>query len=297
MGTKAVNRKKVWEEITERVVAQIESGTVPWRQTWSATAEGSAFPHNAKTGRSYRGVNVFLLWAEAQAAGYRSAGWVTYKQAKELGGQVRRGEKGTHVVFWKILTKATEEGDESSFPMARVYTVFNVDQCDGIELPERPTPACFEPIEAAQELVNAWPVSIVHGGDRCRYNPSQDRIHLPDPGSFLNQGEYYSAAFHEIAHSTGHRSRLGREGVADKVLLRSHTYAREELVAELASCLLCAHTRVSTESTETNSAAYLRAWASKLRDDPKLFMRAAQQAQKAADFVIATAEVQEAATA
>lgn len=284
------SKPSIYESITETVVRAMETtGRIPWIQPWSA--RGGSAPYNLKSGKPYRGVNVIILMVTSMERGYGAGAWLTYKQAKELGGHVRRGEKGTQIVFWKP-TKRTEKdsktGEETTkrSVIARTYTVFHVEQCEGIEAETVKEPEWTEGENAeAEALLTAWAEEcpMEHGGHGAFYSPSFDRIQLPERGQFATLAGYYTTAFHEMGHSTGHESRLNRDL---SPLAKIHSYAKEELIAELTACFLAATTGVRRTADEhTNSVAYLKSWASKLRDDPKLIMSAAQSAQKAADLI------------
>ena len=240
--------------------------------------------------KAYRGINVFLLGC----AGFTSPYWLTFKQAKELGGSVKKGERGNIVVFWKWLFKEEEqengEIEEVKIPMLRYYTVFNVDQCEGI--PADIIPALddntntLEPIEAAEQLISSMPLcpSISYGGNRAFYSPSADRVQLPALEQYEIAEEYYSTAFHELAHSTGHKSRLNRKEITSHNPFGSKEYSKEELTAEMTASYLCAVTGIE-QATIENSAAYIQGWLKKLKDDRKMIVYAAAAAQKAADFI------------
>lgn len=266
----------VYEIVTEQVVKALESGVCPWRKPWSG---GHRAPMNV-SGREYRGINVFLLGL----SGYESPYWITYRQAQEKGGNVRKGERGQLVVFWRWL-KNEETGDE--FPMLRYYTVFNVAQCEGVTAPETPS-RTFEPIEAAERIVSSLPAThakIAHGLSAACYVPDRDEIRMPTRGAFQNEEGYYATLFHELTHSTGHESRLSRRGVVDRPRFASHDYSEEELIAEMGSSFLC-HEAGILPATIDNAAAYLRSWVDALKGDARLVVRAAASAQKAADWLL-----------
>ncbi len=272
-----------YERITERIVGMLEAGTVPWRKPWSGGT--TAAPRSLRSGKPYRGINRVLF----SCAGYDRPEWATYKQAKARGGHVRKGEKGWPCVFWKWLEKEDREtGERKRFPMLRVYVVFNVEQCDGLELPELEPkiPAKpFEAIEAAQALWTCYPArpAFTHAGGRAFYQPTVDRITLPKPERFGSSEEYYSTLFHEMGHSTGHESRLGRD--LGFCRFGDPVYSREELVAEMTSAFLCAESGISPAVIE-NQAAYIASWVRVLKGKPKLAVTAAAQAQKAADLIL-----------
>ncbi len=266
----------VYEIVTEQMVNALESGVCPWRKPW---AGGHGAPMNI-SGREYRGVNVFLLGL----SGYESPYWMTYRQAQEKGGHVKKGERGQLVVFWKWL-KNDETGED--FPMLRYYTVFNVAQCEGIASPETQV-RTFTPIEAAERIVSGLPATaagVAHGLSGACYVPALDEVRMPSREAFTGSEEYYGTLFHELTHSTGHESRLARKGIVDRARFASHEYSEEELVAEMGSSFLC-HEAGILPATMENSAAYLRSWVKVLKGDSRLVVRAAGAAQKAADWLL-----------
>lgn len=292
------DRAHIFERITNDVIAAMERDHLaPWHKPWTASGDGE-LPRNAVSGKTYRGINVLALVAAAWSKGYRSSRWLTFKQAKELGGSVRKGEKSTQVVFWKILERdrANDAGETEThrFPMARTYCVFNVEQCDGLPakltaVGEMAKPDAREVNGEAERLLRAAPCPVRHGGDRAYYCPPEDRVQLPERASFDTTAHYYSVAFHELGHATGHTSRLGRKFGE---WFGNHEYTREELVAEFTACMLAGHCGFE-RVTLANSAAYLKSWASKLREEPRLLVDAAQAAQKAADWLLGRADASE----
>jgi antirestriction protein ArdC len=281
-------KKDVYSIITERIVSQLEAGTVPWRKPWKAQNGGN--PANFGSRKVYRGINWFLL----SFSPYSCPFWLTYKQAAELKGNVRKGEKGTPVVFWNWVDSKTEKdatGKPKKIPFLKYYTVFNVEQCEGIEWkPETIEGADFNPISEAESIVRAMPraPALAHGGDRAYYRPSTDSVQMPKAETFDTAGNYYSTLFHELAHSTGHASRLNRKGVAELAAFGGETYAKEELVAEMGAAFLCAVSGI--DNTLPASASYIQGWLKQLKEDAKLVVHAAAQGQRAADFILGKME-------
>lgn len=279
-------KKDVYEIVTARVIDALEQGVVPWHQPWKA--KGQARPLSLSTGKPYRGINVWTLAITAMSRGYESPYWVTFKQAKERGGSVRKGEKGTAVVLWKPVARKDSDGEESTYLLLRYYTVFNLDQCDGVTDPseaddgEKPV---FEPIDAAAEIGNGYTqVTVSYGGGRAYYRPATDTIQMPLPEAFDTPEHFYGTLFHEQAHSTGHSSRLARTSLVEPTPFGSEDYSQEELVAEMAAAFLCAEAGIDVNVA--HHAAYIATWLKVLKDDRKLLVRAAAQAQKAADYVL-----------
>lgn len=275
-------RRDVYQDVTDTILEALEAGTIPWRKPW-ATA---GLQRNAVTGRPYTSINQLLL----QLSEYGDPRWTTFKGAKQLGGSVRKGEKGRRVVFFKQLQVDDRDkpGEKKTIPMLRQYTVFNVAQCDGLELePLEVRDLEHEPIEAAQALLEGYSDSpaIAHGGDRAYYAPREDRIQLPEPGRFEDAESYYATAFHESVHSTGHESRLDR-GLSERVApFGSADYSREELVAEFGAAFLSAEAGISP-ATLPQSAGYIDHWMCVLRADSKAAVWAAGRAQRAADYIL-----------
>ncbi len=273
---------QVYNIVTDRVLSLLEHGVVPWKRPWA----GGEPPANLVSKKPYRGINPFLL----ASTGYASPYWLTFKHAQQRGGNVRTGEKATPVIFWKRWqTERTDpdtgESAKVSMPILRYYNVFNAEQCDGIDAPELTT-AEFHPIERCESVVSEMPSppTITHGEPRAWYRPLTDTVNMPRPELFVGPQEYYSTLFHELTHATGHVSRLGRPGIEDIQPFGSADYSREELVAEMGAAFVCGFCGIETATIE-NSAAYINGWLRKLRDDHKLVVVAAAQAQRAADCI------------
>lgn len=288
MSASSLDRRDLYAEVTDRIVAALESGTVPWRRPWIASSESH---RNPCSGTIYRGINPFLLELTALERGYSDPRWVTFKQSRDLGGCVRKGERGTLVVFFKQLkVEDREAGESRTIPLLRHFTTFNVAQVDGIDWPALPQPAPFDPIERAEAIIDGMPQrpTIGHGGNRAFYAPVFDAVQLPTREQFLSSEAYYATAFHELAHSTGHASRLDRPEVSGAHhAFGDEAYSREELVAEMAAAMLCGVAAISPPTID-NAAAYIAGWLRALRDDRKLLVSAASRAQRAADFILNT---------
>ena len=284
----------IYDTVTNRILDSFRNGIVPWQKPWStATYEGGNFPRNFKTGRTYRGVNILLLWSAPFTAPF----WLTYKQAREMGGSVRKGEKGTQIVFYKQLNSKqdednhTEEEQDKRTPFVLThYTVFNVEQCDGLVVPEKlPTtqPDDSEIDNTCDALVNAWsgrPTMEVTrvGEQRAYYRPATDTVHMPARFRFLDSAFYHSTLFHELVHSTGHETRLRRTFGSS---FGDDLYSKEELVAEIGAAFLCAFAGIANEHIYRNTTAYLQNWMARLQADNRLVLHAAAAAQKAVDMI------------
>lgn len=281
----------IYVQVTDRIVTALEEGTVPWRRPWAAGADSH---RNPVSGTVYRGINPFLLELTGIDRGYSDPQWLTFKQAKTRGGSVRKGEKSTLVVFWKMLRGIDREtGEERTLPLLRHYRVFNVEQVDGIDWPTPEEREPFEPIDQCAGIVAGMPnaPTIKHGGNAACYVPAWDLVQLPQPDAFLSAEGYYATTFHELAHATGHASRLNRDELASSHAFGDAVYSREELTAEMASAMLCGVTGISPAVVD-NSAAYIKGWLRALKDDRKMLVSAAGRAQRAADYIRGRVEAQ-----
>jgi antirestriction protein ArdC len=271
----------VYEQITERIVALLAQGTVPWQKPWKAR---TGLPRNLVSQKPYRGINVFLLLAMS----YESPFWLTFRQALQLGGAVRKGEKSCPVVFWKQTTfEDKESGEQQKKRMLRFYHVFNVAQCDGLKTGTEPVEEPVNGIIKPDEIVALMPQrpEIKHGMARAFYSPREDCVGLPVRERFEQAEGYYATLFHELVHATGHEKRLKRSTLTEKAGFGSNPYCKEELIAEMGAAFLCGQAEIA-ERTIDNSAAYLNGWLEQLRNDKTLIVHAAAQAQKAADFIL-----------
>ncbi|MEE9395271.1 MAG: zincin-like metallopeptidase domain-containing protein [Planctomycetota bacterium] len=284
-----MTKTDLYEQVTNTIVAELEAGTLPWLKPWDGTgcADG-LMPYNAASRRAYTGVNVLTLWC---AERFPTNGWLTYRQAQEHGGQVRKGEKGSMIIYIGQSTKEEEDGNgdtrKRSFRFLKRSTVFNVAQCDG--LPERMTKLpdpLPEPVRIAnaEALIEAAGAALSHGGQRAFYSPSEDRIQLPVPQSFRSPEHYYAVAFHEHGHWTGHKARCARD-LSGR--FGDRAYAAEELIAELTAAFLCAELGIEGD---IRHASYIESWISLLKNDSRAIFTAASAASKAARFLTAYTE-------
>jgi antirestriction protein ArdC len=276
---------KVYEIITDRILKKLEEGTVPWRRPWNASA---GLPKNLVSRKEYRGINVFLTGSQ----GYESPYWLTFKQAKALGGCVREGEKGTPIVYCDTFKKEVvgKDGElaEKQMSFLRYYTVFNMAQVDGVEAPASDTvERAFNPITECERIVSdmPFPPALKTGNERAFYRSSEDAVYMPRAELFVSDEEYYSTLFHELVHSTGHETRLNRRPSTERRSFGDEAYSKEELVAEMGASFLCATAGIE-DATLDNSAAYIQGWLKALRDDKKLVILAAAAAQKASDYIL-----------
>jgi antirestriction protein ArdC len=277
-------KNDVYQIVTDRIVRLLESGTVPWHRPWKG---GNQWPQNFVSRKVYRGINLFLL----NAASYASPFWLTFRQIENLGGRVRKGEQSFPVVFWKMF-KEEGENEAKRIPFLRYHRVFNTAQCEGINIPTSPTMSVsqtFQPIEKCEQVVAAMPKrpQINHDGIRACYSPSLDVVSMPETRLFETSEGYYSTLFHELTHATGHATRLSRKEITAPIRFGSDPYSREELVAEMGAAFLCGHCEIENKTINL-SASYIQSWLGKLKEDRKLVVHAAAQAQKASDFILGT---------
>lgn len=296
--------RDVAQEVTDKVIKSLEGGKIPWQQPW--TAAKGMLPTSAH-GRPYRGINLLLLGMEQQEKGYDNPIWITYDQAKKLGGSVRKGEKSTLVTFRKSIrvpdkNAVPEPGKDpklKTVPVLRHYNLFNLTQTDGVQLPprlqkitDRPKSEPVEVLPAVQNIMNGYkggpPVSHVNMAIGApNYSPSKDTITLPHPHQFESPEAYAATAFHELVHSTGHSSRLDRfAATGEPQHFGSERYAHEELVAELGNSMLLGHAGIANAREDTQTAGYIQNWLQALKNDKNFVIRAAGTAQKATDHIL-----------
>ena len=272
----------VYQEVTDKIIEQIEAGTPPWRKPWTGSASSSIpLRHN---GEQYHGINVLMLWMQAQKNGFISERWMTFRQAKELGGHVRKGEKSSIVVKYGTFTKEFE-GEEKKIPYARAYRVFNVDQIDGLPdeyhaMPDEPRDLGTKRDSQLDSFFDSTGAKITTSRKpQAYYSPLEDLIHMPPIETFHSAAGYYGTLAHESVHWTGHKSRLDRL----KRFGNRSDYAFEELVAEIGNCMLCTELGVTPDFEQ--SASYVEGWLKALKSDTKFIFRASSAAQKAVDYL------------
>ena len=291
------DRTNLYDEITNTIIGELEAGRVPWVQPWGTAAAKAplAMPNNASTGRSYSGINVLILWGAVIEHGFPGQSWLTFRQALSLGGNVRKGERGTTVVYADRFIpddekkRARETGDDpQAIPFLKRFTVFNAAQCenlpDEIAVAAPPTPpGLIEP--RVEALIEATGIDVRIGGNRAFYVPAHDYVQVPPPQAYFEPINWHRTALHELGHATGHASRVGRDlsgGFGTK------KYAFEELVAEINAAFCCATLGIVPT---VRHADYIGSWLEVLREDNRAIVRAASQASKAADWLLAHAPV------
>jgi antirestriction protein ArdC len=287
------DRASLYAEITGKIIAELEAGRLPWVQPWGLSGAGAAvgMPKNAATGRRYSGINVLILWGAVIERGYSGQAWLTFRQALALGGNVRKGERGTTVVYADRFIpeaereRADRDGDEpSAIPFLKRFTVFNTDQCEG--LPEDIAPTAPPVPEGlilpqAEALLRASGADIRIGGDRAFYSVIGDFIQVPPPQAYFEPVNWHRTALHELGHWSGAAHRLARDMSGG---FGSASYAKEELVAEMTAAFLCANLGIVPT---VRHADYIGSWLEVLRDDDRAIIRAASAASKAADYLLA----------
>ena len=271
----------IYTAVTDRIIAQMEQGIIPWKKPWIANAK--AISHIK--GKAYSLLNQMLLG--------RPGEYITFKQCQEAGGHIRKGEKASMVVFWKWIEQEDEEtGEKKEVPFLRYYNVFHIDQCEGITA-KHSTATLFpdgaEVLEAAQEIIYDYlsreGVKLSHvEGDKAFYRPSTDEVVLPIRKQFISTAEYYITVFHELTHSTGHPSRLNR--LSKPTFFGTEDYSKEELVAEIGASALVNHVGLETVSSLRNNTAYIQNWLSVLKNDKRFIVSAAGKAEKAVNLIL-----------
>jgi antirestriction protein ArdC len=287
-----LNRASLYQEITDKIISQLEAGSVPWVQPWGTTSAKAslAMPQNAASSRCYSGINVLILWTAVVERGFSCQRWLTFRQAIGLGGHVRKGETGTTVVYADRFIpdderqRTQETGEEpQAIPFLKRFTVFNVDQCNGLPEDVAASPPQSHTdliLPRAEALIQASGIDFRIGGSKAFYNPTHDYVQVPPPEAFFEPVNWHRTALHELSHASGHASRLNRDLTGS---FGSKKYAFEELIAEISAAYLCA--TLAIEPT-VRHADYIGSWIEVLRDDDRAIIRAASAASKAADYLL-----------
>jgi antirestriction protein ArdC len=286
-------KRDLRQEVTDTIIAALERGAAPWQKPWQSGA--FEMPFNPTSGKPYRGGNAVHLMVVGMRNGYEDPRWLTYRQAQENGWQVRRGEKGTQIEFWQFpdARRSGHEQSKEDSPASwrdriiyRVYSIFNARQIDGIPAHAPRVRQEWEIMQSAEAVLRNSGARITHDqADRAFYNRRSDSIHLPSRAAFKTPGDYYGTALHELAHWSGHPQRLNRETLNESYCFGDLNYAKEELRAELASVFLMAERGIP--HNPDSHAAYVGSWLKTLQDDRHEIFRAAHDAHRAADLLIA----------
>ncbi len=286
------DRRDFRKEVTESIIKMLQDGVAPWQKPWDPKLAGTAaLPFNPTSNNAYRGGNALHLMATAMNKGYGDPRWMTYKQAAANDWQVRKGEKGTQIEFWEQKAVKPEESERTgdrrnSRFVHRVYTVFNATQIEGVPAYQPKTLTPFEVVESGEKILSNSGANLHHDQtDRAFYSRASDSIHLPKREAFDGAPGYYGTALHELAHWTGHPDRLNRQSLNDSYRFGDQNYAREELRAELASVFLAVERGIPHDPSK--HAAYVGSWIKALSDDKNEIFRAAQDASRATEFLLA----------
>lgn len=283
MATYTKSSTDFYQTITNQIIQALEAGIQPWVCPWDRT-QATGLPINASTHQPYQGMNIMLLWMSAAERNFSSPYWLTFKQAKDLGGNVRKGEKGTTIFFYSMVQKKEVENEkEAVYPMLKTYTVFNLDQIDDFSLEQDEKNAPRHEIELLEEVeafIEATQAKITYGGQKAFFRPSTDIVVIPDRARFHSTADLYATIMHELMHWSGHKSRLDRDM---KGVFGSKDYAQEELVAELGSAFLMATFGVVGE---VQHESYIASWLEALKNDKRYIFKAAAQASKAHQYLL-----------
>lgn len=281
---KTGSKTDVYQTVTNSIIEALERGVKPWVCPWKRNGAVSGIPSNFSTGKAYTGMNIMLLWCSAAKHGFQDPRWLTYNQATEQGAQVRKGETGTTGIFYKTLEKENDAGELERIPMLKTFTVFNIEQTDGLNLDDEISPqpvTRFDPLPDVEVLFQRTGANINERGQRAYYQPSTDEIWLPERHLFTDAANFYATGLHELVHWTGAASRLDREKGGK---FGSASYAFEELIAELGCAFLMADLGVSGEVQHEN---YIASWLKSLQNDKRYIFQAASAASKAHRFLMA----------
>lgn len=280
---KTRSKTDVYQTVTNSIIESLEREVKPWVCPWKCKGAVSGIPSNFSTGKAYTGMNIMLLWCSAAKHGFQDPRWLTYHQATEQAAQVRKGETGTTGIFYKTLEKENDAGELERIPMLKTFTVFNIEQTDGLNLDEEigPQPVTeFDPLPGVEALFQRTGANINERGQQAFYQPSTDEIWLPERHLFADAANFYATGLHELVHWTGAKSRLDR-GKGGK--FGSESYAFEELIAELGCAFLMADLGVSGE---VQHESYIASWLKTLKDDKRYIFQAASAASKAHRFLM-----------
>jgi antirestriction protein ArdC len=271
----------VYQYVTDRIISELEKGNIPWKKPWKGQKA-----INYITRKEYHGINLLLLPFPGE--------YLTFKQAKEKGGNIKKGEKSSMIVYYNWIIKENSEGKKESYPVLKYYNVFHISQCEGIETKLEPynPDNSHDNIDQAEKTIDQYidrehiSLNIITGSDRAYYSPDNDQIVLPFINQFIGNTEYYSTAFHEMTHSTGHKRRLDRFSNMKSHKFGSQDYSREELVAEIGSTILCNSIGIEIPDTFKNSVGYIQGWLKALKNDIRLITVSAGQANKAVNYIL-----------
>ena len=288
-----MKKADVYQTVTNNILAALENGIIPWRKPFKTSF--SPIPFNFSTNKVYRGINVFLLNLACLRYGYPTNIWLTFNQAKQMGGNVKKGQTSENILFWKsklIREQKINQDNEVTESIkkvfvARIYNVFNIEQVEGIEKDSK-IQTQIPRIGSCDQVYANYPVvkPSVNLGLQAMYIPTFDQIRIPVMQDFVSTSDYYATLFHELVHSTGHATRLNREGITEAKSTDMIRYSKEELIAEMGASFLCAFTSIENSDLTNNSVAYLQSWLQVFKQDKTMLVKAASQAQEAVDFIL-----------
>jgi antirestriction protein ArdC len=264
----------IYKMVTDQILASLKQGEIPWVRPWNVEQ-----PRNLISKKAYKGVNLWLLMGKGG-----SPYWLTYKQAKQLGGNVRKGEHGSMVIYWSMLKTKDKDNKEKTVPLLRYFTVFNATQCDGIDCPKGEEK---REIKEASAIVDGMPrkPQIKHDDiNRAFYSPMGDFVNMPPINQFKDSASYHAVLFHELAHATGHSTRLSRNTLTGQTNFGSADYGKEELTAELCSSFLCHKAGLNKDIKD--HASYIQGWIKSLKDEPNLIIWASGRAEAACKYIL-----------
>lgn len=286
METKTAYKKDVYQIITDRIIAQLEKGVVPWKKNW----KNEGIPTNLITLKPYRGINILLL----SSLGFSRNYFLTFNQLKQFGGTLKHGERSTPVCYWKYSDEETESDKNTETTarkkvVMRYYIVYNIEQCEGIPEDKIPVRAALNPVISCENIIEQMPdkPEIQHKGDMPYYSPYSDIVNIPSIQHFDDAEAYYETLFHELIHSTGHIKRLGRKVINDATSRTRETYSAEELIAEIGACFLKSIAGIEGKHFK-NNVAYIHLWLNRLKNNQTFIVYASTMAQQAVDFILNT---------
>ena len=285
--------KDIYQTVTNNILVAMEKGIIPWRKPFKSSF--SPIPVNYSTGKAYRGINVFLLNMACLQAGFPTNVWLTFNQARQLNGNVKKGQKSEMILFWKptlIREHSISQDNEITEStkqvfIARIYNVFNIDQCEGFETSSE-IQTSIPRIESCDQIYAKYPEirPEINLGLNAVYIPKLDQIRIPSMLDFISTSDYYATLFHELVHSTGHVSRLNRNGITEVKNSDLIHYSKEELIAEMGAYFLCAYTGIENSDLLNNSVAYIQSWLEVFKQDKTMVVKSASQAQETVDFIL-----------
>jgi len=286
-----MKNSEIYQIVTDRIISGLKLGKIAWKKTW----RGGDIPKNFVTKKTYKGINVLILWYSMMINNYTMPYFLTFKQVSDLKGKVKKGSKSELIVYWQWIegkeekfNKVKNQWEKVKYPFLRYYRVFNIEQTEGINLDKLAIPIQdFKQIKNAENFIKDYQSKppIQHGNFPACYAPLEDIVYMPLEKNFDTSEDYYSTLFHELIHSTGHKDRLNRDSVVNTDGFGEHKYSKEELIAEIGTAFICAITGISNNKLEENQQAYINNWIASLENDPSMIIEASAKAQKALNYI------------